>query len=139
MKLYARIINEHEVRTSWDNVPDRFDEEGKKIDYDSPHHRKADGWYEISREPELEEAEHLTYNAEKDCIEIKVREMTPAELAQEEGRAKIAELRTAYPQERVLELQDAAIAALAAGDPLPAEYQEYQATRSSIFGVVKEK
>ena len=132
MKLYAQIINEHELAMSWDNIKDSFDEDGNKIDYQSPYHTKDAGWYEIPREPDLLEREYLEYNSELDIIEIKQREKTPEEIAQKEERDKQKQIQAQYPVEKIIELQDAAIQALARGDGLPQEYQDYTAFREGI-------
>ena len=132
MKLYAQIINEHEIAMSWDNIKDSFDEEGKKLNYQSPYHTKDDGWYEIPREPDLTVGEYLEYNEKTDTIEIKQREKTPEEIEQEKDREKQNKIQAQYSTEKIIELQDAAIRALARGEELPQEYQDYTIFRERI-------
>ena len=119
MKLYAKIINEHECTMAWDNIKDAFNEEGKKVDYQSPYHTKDDGWYEIEREPDLSIGEYLEYNKELDTIEIKQRVKTQEQVLLENFRNQ-------YPIKKILELQDLAIKSLAVDVKLlPQEYQDY--------------
>ncbi len=134
MKLYAKVTNENEIELAWDNIKDAFNEEGKKVDYQSPYHTKDDGWYEIPREPDIAVGEYLEYNAGTDAIEIKQREKTPEEIEQKEEREKQEQIRAQYPIEKVVELQDTAIRALADGQvELPQEYQEYIAFREGLY------
>lgn len=129
MKLYAKI-DSHGIRMSWDNIKDSFDEEGNRIDYQSPFHTKDDGWYEIPREPDFTIGEYLEYNAETDSIEIKQREKTSKEITREE-------FRTLYPIEKIIELQDAAIQVCGMGKDLPQEYQDYITFKEGIHGRIK--
>jgi len=131
MKLYA-IIDTDGFRLSWDNIKDAFDEDGKKVDYQSPSHTKDDGWYEIPREPDLTVGEYLEYNEKTDTIEIKQREKTPEEIEQEKDREKQNKIQAQYSTEKIIELQDAAIRALARGEELPQEYQDYTIFRERI-------
>ena len=82
MKLYSKILDSSNYRLSWDNIKDRYDGDGKKIDYESPFHQKEDGWYELEREPNLL-VEYLEYDEQNDCILIKKREKGVEELEAE--------------------------------------------------------
>jgi len=63
---------------------------------------------------------------------------TPEEKIEKEKREKLADLRAAYPQEKVLNLQDAAIRALADGQPLPKEYTDYTDFKASLNAIQPE-
>jgi len=133
LKLYAQIINEHETALSWDNIQDTFDEEGKKLDYQSPYHTKDDSWYEIEREPNKKEREYLEYNSELDVIEIKQREKTSEELTKKIEDEKHRQLSEQYSINEIIDLQDMAIRALADGETqLPEEYLTYKLFKESI-------
>ena len=82
MKLYSKILDSSNYRLSWDNIKDRYDGDGQKIDYESPFHRKEDGWYELEREPNLL-VEYLEYDEQNDCILIKKRKKGVEELEAE--------------------------------------------------------
>ena len=85
MRLHAQLIDSQIVQLSWDNIKNQYDEKGQKIDYESPSHRKEDGWYEIEREPKT--GEYLEYDEENDCIVIKKREKSAGELEAERQAA----------------------------------------------------
>lgn len=126
MKLYAKVTNENEIELAWDNIKDAFNEEGKKVDYQSPYHTKDDGWYEIEREPDLSIGEYLEYNKELDTIEIKQRVKTQEQVILENFKSQ-------YPIEKILELQDLAIKSLAVDVKLlPQEYQDYIAFKEDL-------
>ena len=74
---------------------------------------------------------------ERYLIEYDPEPLTPEEQAAKEKRAKLAELRAVYAQEKVLELQDAAIGALARGEALPQDYQDYVSFKKSLGAEVK--
>ena len=126
MKLFA-IVNTDGFRMSWDNIKDSFDEEGNKIDYQSPYHTKDDGWYEIEREPDLSIGEYLKYNKELNTIEIKQRVKTQEQVNQERFRKD-------YPTEKILDLQDLAIQAIASGETLSEAYQTYLTFKENLNG-----
>ena len=126
MKLYAKVTNENEIELAWDNIKDAFNEEGKKVDYQSPYHTKDDGWYEIEREPDLSIGEYLEYNKELNTIEIKQRVKTQEQVILENFKSQ-------YPIEKILELQDLAIKSLAVDVKLlPQEYQDYIAFKEDL-------
>ena len=86
MKLFARIITENETNLAWDNIKDRYDEHGQKIKYISSVYLKEDGWYELEREPEIDEC--LEYDKVEDRIVIKKREKT-SEMVEAEKRVRV--------------------------------------------------
>ena len=79
------------------------------------------------------------YNPETDriddryLIEHNPIPKTPGEIAQEEKQAKKDRLDAGYPQDKILELQDQAIQALAKGKGLPEEYTDYVGFREGIY------
>ncbi len=126
MKLYAKVTNKNEIELSWDNIKDSFNEEGKKVDYQSPYHTKDDSWYEIEREPDLSIGDYLKYNKELDTIEIKQKVKTQEQVLLENFKNQ-------YPIEKIIELQDLAIKTLALGETLlPEKYQNYLTFKESI-------
>lgn len=58
--------------------------------------------------------------------------LTSEEIAQKKEREKLATLRAQYPQEKVIAILDRAIQALARGEGLPQEYQEYTAYKENL-------
>lgn len=87
MKLYAKQVGAKEWNLAWDNIPDRFDEDKNPVEYESPSHKKEDGWYPIEREPDRQ-TEYLEYDEKADCIVIKKREKS-TEVLEAERAAKI--------------------------------------------------
>jgi hypothetical protein len=75
MKLFVRMC-EDGYEHAWDNVKDRFDEEGNKIPYESDIYRKEDGWYSLDREPDYKEREYLEYDPVEDRVIIRKRILT---------------------------------------------------------------
>lgn len=82
MRFYGQIVDGKIVQTSWDNLPNRFDEDGNPIKYESPSHKIEDGWYPIEREPDMQ-TEYLEYDEKADCIIIKKREKSAEALEAE--------------------------------------------------------
>lgn len=86
MKLYVKIVSGNEYRLSWDNIKDRCDKNGQKIEYASPSHREEDGWYQVEREPQLDE--YPEYDEKTGCIVIKKRKKS-VEVLEAERLARI--------------------------------------------------
>lgn len=79
------------------------------------------------------------YNSETDhiddryLIEHNPELFTLNEIAQKEEKEKKDQLDAEYSQDRILELQDQAIQALAKGEKLPKEYTDYIGFKESIY------
>ena len=112
-KLYVWILNENEIRMSWDKTP------------------KGKGWYEIEREPDLEAGEYLELDIETDTIVIKQRVKAQEQLDLESFQLQ-------YPLAKIIELQNKAIQALALDKVLPEEYQNYLSFKEGLSGKQKQ-
>ena len=79
------------------------------------------------------------YNPETDYIDDRYfiennpEPFTPDEIVQQKDKEKKDQLDVEYPQDKILELQDQAIQALARGEKLPNEYADYVAFKESIY------
>jgi len=82
MTLYAKILEPGGILLSWSRLKD------------SPAHKKADGWYVLDREPNLENGEYLEYDEQADRIVVKKIEKTAAQL--EEGRLAMIRQKLAF-------------------------------------------
>lgn len=69
LKLYAQIRSPHETRKQW-TTAERL---------------KEDGWYELEREPGIDE--YLEYDEQNDCIVIRKREKSAEQLEAERKMA----------------------------------------------------
>ena len=66
-------------------------------------------------------------------IENNPEPFTPDEIAQQEEKKKKDQIAAEYPQDRIFEIQDQAIQALAKGEKLPKEYTDYVAFKKNVY------
>ncbi len=106
MKLYAKIISEHEIIYQW-----------------AP--KKEEGWYEIPREPDLANREYLEYDGVKNIIEIKQRPKTSAEVDLEDELAKKEAIRASYSPSEEYKVLRQTIKKIIDGDTDFTEFEKY--------------